>query len=95
MGDGGGDHRRCHESRIAVGPLPRPRRVDDPDARERTYLPGIRIPETLLVTSSLDEALDGAGIVFMAVPSHGFRAVLRSAAAGGRGRGRREPGQGN
>ena len=41
-----------------------------------TYLPGIRIPDGLAVTSSLAEALEGARIVFMAVPSHGFRAVL-------------------
>jgi glycerol-3-phosphate dehydrogenase (NAD(P)+) len=41
-----------------------------------TYLPGIELPEGLAVTSSLEEAVDGAGIVFMAVPSHGFRAVL-------------------
>jgi glycerol-3-phosphate dehydrogenase (NAD(P)+) len=40
------------------------------------YLPGIEIPQGLAVTSSLEEALDGAGIVFMAVPSHGFRTVL-------------------
>jgi glycerol-3-phosphate dehydrogenase (NAD(P)+) len=40
------------------------------------YLPGLQIPDSLVVTSSLAEALDGAGIVFMAVPSHGFRAVL-------------------
>jgi glycerol-3-phosphate dehydrogenase (NAD(P)+) len=43
------------------------------------YLPGIRLPETLAVTSSLDEALDGVRIVFMAVPSHGFRDVLTGA----------------
>ncbi|HWD55232.1 MAG TPA: NAD(P)H-dependent glycerol-3-phosphate dehydrogenase [Acidimicrobiales bacterium] len=41
-----------------------------------TYLPDIRFPEGLGVTSSLEEALDGATVVFMAVPSHGFRAVL-------------------
>jgi glycerol-3-phosphate dehydrogenase (NAD(P)+) len=40
------------------------------------YLPGIRLPDTLAVTSSLAEALEGVGIVFMAVPSHGFRDVL-------------------
>jgi len=40
------------------------------------YLPGVRIPDGLLVTSSLAEALEGVAIVFMAVPSHGFRAVL-------------------
>jgi glycerol-3-phosphate dehydrogenase (NAD(P)+) len=44
------------------------------------YLPGVGLPEGLVVTSSLAEALDGAGVVFMAVPSHGFRAVLSEAA---------------
>ena len=43
------------------------------------YLPGIRIPDGLVVTSSFAEALEGAGIVFMAVPSHGFRDVLTGA----------------
>jgi len=49
------------------------------------YLPGVRLPASLAVTSSLDEALRDARIVFMAVPSHGFRAVLSQAvpAAGG------------
>src|SRR5580658_1332311 len=41
-----------------------------------TYLPGVTLPDGLSATSSLEEALDGAGVVFMAVPSHGFRAVL-------------------
>jgi glycerol-3-phosphate dehydrogenase (NAD(P)+) len=41
-----------------------------------TYLPGITLPDGLVATSSLEEAVDGAGVVFMAVPSHGFRAVL-------------------
>lgn len=41
-----------------------------------TYLPGITLPADLVVTSSLAEALEGARIVFMAVPSHGFREVL-------------------
>jgi glycerol-3-phosphate dehydrogenase (NAD(P)+) len=43
------------------------------------YLPGVRIPDGLFVTSSLAEALEGAGVVFMAVPSHGFRDVLTGA----------------
>ena len=43
------------------------------------YLPGVRIPEHLLVTASLAEAVEGADIVFMAVPSHGFRSVLDQA----------------
>src|ERR1700728_2473752 len=40
------------------------------------YLPGERIPDGLAVTSSLAEALQDADIVFMAVPSHGFRSIL-------------------
>ena len=43
------------------------------------YLPGVEVPEKVVVTSSLGDALQGAGIVFMAVPSHGFRAVLSAA----------------
>ncbi len=41
-----------------------------------TYLPGIALPDGLSATASLEEALEGAGVVFMAVPSHGFRTVL-------------------
>ncbi len=40
------------------------------------YLPGVALPADLGVTSSLEEALARARVVFMAVPSHGFRAVL-------------------
>ncbi len=43
------------------------------------YLPGVRVPDDLVVTSSLAEALEGVRIVFMAVPSHGFRSVLTEA----------------
>jgi glycerol-3-phosphate dehydrogenase (NAD(P)+) len=45
-----------------------------------TYLPGVSMPDGVVVTSSLAEALDGAQIVFMAVPSHGFRDVLTGVA---------------
>jgi glycerol-3-phosphate dehydrogenase (NAD(P)+) len=47
------------------------RRHENPD-----YLPGIALPPGLRATTSLAEAVDGAGLVVMAVPSHGFRAVL-------------------
>jgi glycerol-3-phosphate dehydrogenase (NAD(P)+) len=40
------------------------------------YLPGTPLPPGLRATSSLEEAVDGAELVVMAVPSHGFRAVL-------------------
>jgi glycerol-3-phosphate dehydrogenase (NAD(P)+) len=43
------------------------------------YLPGELNPE-LRATSSLEEALDGAEVVVMGVPSHGTRSVLEEAA---------------
>lgn len=45
-----------------------------------TYLPDIVFPESVLPTSALDEALDGAEFVVGAVPSHGTRDVMRAAA---------------
>ena len=44
------------------------------------YLAGTRLPDALEATSSLEAACDGAGVVVMGVPSHGFRAVLAEAA---------------
>src|SRR5436305_3301180 len=43
------------------------------------YLPG-RPLGPVAATARLDEALDGADVVALAVPSHGFRSVLESAA---------------
>lgn len=43
------------------------------------YLAGFALPD-LTVTADLGEALDGADVVVMGVPSHGFRAVLAAAA---------------
>lgn len=45
------------------------------------YLPDIKLPDSLLATNDLEEALAGAGTVVMAVPSHGFRSVLKEVAA--------------
>ena len=45
------------------------------------YLPGVALPTTLGATSRLDEALAGADVVVLAVPSHGMRAVLSEACA--------------
>ena len=44
----------------------------------RRYLPGIAIPADACVTSDAEEALAGAGIVIVAVPSHFVDAVLES-----------------
>ncbi len=46
----------------------------------RRYLPEYAFHDRLGVTSSLEEALDGADVIVMAVPSHGFRQVLSEAA---------------
>lgn len=51
-------------------------------AREnRLYLPGVLLPEGVLVTADHAEALDGSGLVILAVPSHFLRNVLRPMAA--------------
>jgi glycerol-3-phosphate dehydrogenase (NAD(P)+) len=42
----------------------------------RDYLPDYQLPKSLRATSSLEEALDGAEVVVMGVPSHGFRQIL-------------------
>lgn len=44
------------------------------------YLPESQLPDSVLPTAAVDEALAGAAIVIVAVPSHGVRAVLRQAA---------------
>ncbi|MDQ3986251.1 MAG: NAD(P)-dependent glycerol-3-phosphate dehydrogenase [Actinomycetota bacterium] len=44
------------------------------------YLPDVTLPESLRATDDLEKALDGAGVVVMAVPSHGFRNVLKDVA---------------
>jgi len=50
-------------------------RHENPD-----YLPGIVLHESLRATASLEEAVRGSTLVVMAVPSHGFRAVLNELA---------------
>lgn len=44
------------------------------------YLPGVLLPEGLRATASVEAAVAGADLVIMAVPSHGFRDVLRQLA---------------
>jgi glycerol-3-phosphate dehydrogenase (NAD(P)+) len=45
-----------------------------------SYLPGIGLPPKLRATRDLAEACDGASVIVMAVPSHGYRNVLEAAA---------------
>lgn len=40
------------------------------------YLPSLALPPALTATSELDQAVDGAEALIMAVPSHGFRDVF-------------------
>ena len=44
--------------------------------RNSDYLPSFELPESLRATSSLEEAVAGADVVAMGVPSHGFRDIL-------------------
>ena len=48
--------------------------------RNATYLPGVQLPPTITATSSMAEAVARAHVVLVAVPSHGFRAVLETMA---------------
>ena len=47
-----------------------------------SYLSDHRLPDALAATASLAEAVEGARLVVMAVPSHGFREILSRAAPG-------------
>jgi glycerol-3-phosphate dehydrogenase (NAD(P)+) len=44
--------------------------------RNEDYLPDLALPAGLRATSTMAEAVEGADVVVMAVPSHGFRGVL-------------------
>ncbi len=46
------------------------------DLENARYLAGFRLPDNLCGTSDLAEAVAGADVVVMGVPSHGFRSVL-------------------
>jgi glycerol-3-phosphate dehydrogenase (NAD(P)+) len=43
------------------------------------YLPGVSLPEAVVPTAAIGEALDGVGIVVAVVPSHAMRSVARAA----------------
>ena len=48
--------------------------------RNPRYLPDYALPVSLVSTASIEETLDGADVVVMGVPSHGFRDVMAGAA---------------
>jgi len=47
------------------------------DRENRTFLPGVKIPEGIAITSSLPEALKGSDIILFAVPSKHLPGVLK------------------
>src|SRR5690606_33461013 len=50
------------------------------EARENTrYLPGAELPANLTATDSLEDAIGGAELVFIAIPSKAFKEVLDQA----------------
>lgn len=46
--------------------------------RNTAYLDGFDLPESLMATTDIEEAVGGADVVVMGVPSHGYRAVLET-----------------
>lgn len=54
--------------------------IDDVHAN-RAYLPGVALPAELRATASLAEAVGDVDALAVAVPTHGFRAVLEALAA--------------
>lgn len=47
----------------------------------RSYLPGVRLPESLTATNSLADSVQGAGALIFAVPSHAAAGVLAQLAS--------------
>jgi glycerol-3-phosphate dehydrogenase (NAD(P)+) len=41
-----------------------------------TYLPGAKLPEKLVATNDIEEAVKAADVIIMGIPSHNFRNVL-------------------
>ena len=54
-------------------------RAIDATHRNPDYLAGADLPAGLVATADLQVALDGVSVLVMAVPSHGFRAILEQA----------------
>ena len=50
------------------------------DHVNRDYLPDFELPDSLGATADMEEAVTGADVVVMGVPSHGFRDILAEVA---------------
>lgn len=57
----------------------RPQLADEISSRHTNadYLPDFALPPSMAATADVSKAVDGAGVVVMAVPSHAFRDVFR------------------
>jgi glycerol-3-phosphate dehydrogenase (NAD(P)+) len=44
------------------------------------YLPSVRVPESVRISNSMNDVIDGARVVIIAVPSHVYRQVITRAA---------------
>ena len=57
----------------------RPEIADEVNARHTNerYLPGFQLDDTVRATASLEEAVQGADVVVLGIPSHGMREVLK------------------
>lgn len=57
--------------------------VDDMTARRANavYLPDVTLPQNVSITHAIDRAVEGTELVVSAIPSHGCRAVMRTASA--------------
>lgn len=62
----------CRRSELAAG--------INTDHCNRDYLPDFALPDALVATASLDEAVGVADVLVMGVPSHGMRATLKELA---------------
>jgi glycerol-3-phosphate dehydrogenase (NAD(P)+) len=51
------------------------REINDKHSNE-TYLPGAKLPDNLVATNDIAEAVTNADVLVMGVPSHSFRSVL-------------------
>ena len=60
----------------------RPELADEVNSRHVNlrYLPEVVLPAELTATSAIEQAVEGAGTVVMAVPSHGFRSIFEQLA---------------
>lgn len=48
------------------------------DGSNEAFMPGFRLPASVLPSANLEEALDGVGVILIAVPSHGYLSTLKA-----------------